>query len=57
VPLDANSQANALENTQSHFGLAIKQERQVGGSMLSSRGCQDNKKAKIDPQEPVTNYL
>jgi hypothetical protein len=27
VPLDANSQANALGITQSHFELAIKQER------------------------------
>jgi hypothetical protein len=27
------------------------------GSMLSSRKCQDDKKAKSVPQEPATNYL
>jgi hypothetical protein len=37
--LDANSQANALEITQTHFDLSIKQERWVRESMLSLRWC------------------
>jgi hypothetical protein len=37
--LDANSEANTLEITQSHFDLSIKQGRWVEKSMLSSRGC------------------
>jgi hypothetical protein len=41
VPLDANTQVNALRITQSHFGFTIKQERWVEGSLLSSQGCQE----------------
>jgi hypothetical protein len=57
MPLDTNSQANALGFTQSHFRFTIKQERRVEGHVLGSRECQDDQNAKRGPHEPANNYL
>jgi hypothetical protein len=55
--LDASSQANALEITQSLFDLSIKQGRWVRGSKLSSRGCYDVKKSKRPPSRLANKYI
>jgi hypothetical protein len=55
--LDANSQANALEITQSHFDEAIKQGRKSGGRVISLKKCQNDQQAKRNSKEPANKYL
>jgi hypothetical protein len=57
VPLDAITQANALGITQSHFKFAIKQERVVGGSLLSSKDAITSKNDQESDQRQANKLI
>jgi hypothetical protein len=57
VPLDAITQANTLGITQSHFGFAIKQERRVERSLLSSNDAITSKNDQESSLGVATTYL
>jgi hypothetical protein len=56
VPLDANSEANALEITQSHFGFTTKGD-EWEGVCTAQEYVKMIKNAKRVPQESATTYL
>jgi hypothetical protein len=57
VPWDVITQANALGITQSHIEFAIKQERWVGESLLSSKDAITSKNDQESEQRPSNELI